>query len=47
MTSDGTATGKLLGIITDQDFWEHEDNLKSPVEHYMTKIDNVIFGEEG
>ena len=47
VTSDGTATGKLLGIITDQDFWEHEDNLKAPVEHYMTKIDNVIFGEEG
>ena len=37
VTSDGTATGKLLGIITDQDFWEHEDNLKAPVERYMTK----------
>ena len=34
VTSDGTATGKLLGIITDQDFWEHEDNLKAPVERY-------------
>ena len=47
VTSDGTASGKLLGIITDQDFWEHEDDLKSPVEQYMTKIENVIFGEEG
>ncbi|MBA58688.1 MAG: inosine 5-monophosphate dehydrogenase [Gammaproteobacteria bacterium] len=47
VTSDGTSQGRLLGIITDQDFWQHEDDLNSPVESYMTKIENVIFGEEG
>ncbi|MDG1203729.1 MAG: IMP dehydrogenase, partial [Pseudomonadales bacterium] len=28
VTDDGTATGKLQGIITDKDFWEFEDDLQ-------------------
>ena len=47
VTDDGTNTGRLLGLITDQDFWIHEDDLNSPVINHMTPIDDVIFGEEG
>ena len=47
VTSDGTATGKLLGLITDQDFWEFEDDLGTPVAQQMTPIDKVIYGKEG
>ena len=47
VTHDGTATGKLLGLITDQDFWEFEDDLKNKVEQHMTPIKEVIHGKEG
>lgn len=47
VTADGTATGKLEGIITDKDFWEFEDDLDHTVGQHMTPIDNVIYGTEG
>ncbi len=47
VTDDGTATGRLLGIITDKDFWEHEDDLTNTVGEHMTPIEEVIFGHEG
>ena len=47
VTDDGTASGKLLGLITDQDFWEFEDDLGRSVTRHMTPIGNVIHGEEG
>ncbi len=47
VTDDGTNNGLLLGLITDQDFWVHEDDLNSPVSNHMTPITEVIFGEEG
>ncbi len=47
VTDDGTNTGKLLGIITDKDFWEYEDDLSSLVQDHMTKRENVIFGNVG
>ena len=47
VTSDGTATGALLGIITDQDFWEFEDDLSNLVKDHMTPIKDVIYGHEG
>jgi IMP dehydrogenase len=47
VTEDGSATGKFLGLITDNDFWEFEDELASPVEDYMTPLAQVIYGEEG
>lgn len=47
VTHDGTSTGKLIGILTDKDFWEFEDDLKAPVSQYMTNLDKVVFGEEG
>ncbi len=47
VTDDGSATGKLLGLITDRDFWEYEDDLARPVEAHMTPIDDVIHGRDG
>lgn len=47
VTSDGTARGKLLGLITDKDFWELEDDLNRKVSDHMTPIEQVIYGHEG
>jgi len=47
VTDDGTKTGLFLGILTDKDFWEFEDNLSAPVSQYMTTKENVIYGEVG
>jgi IMP dehydrogenase len=47
VTNDGTAEGKLVGLITDQDFWEFEDDLSLTVGEHMTPIDEVIYGKEG
>jgi IMP dehydrogenase len=47
LTQDGTARGKFLGILTDKDFWEFEDDLSRPVAHFMTSVENVIHGTIG
>ena len=46
VTHDGSAHGKLLGIITDQDFWEYEDDLSNRVGDHMTPISEVIYGPD-
>ncbi len=47
VTSDGSPTGMFEGIITDNDFWEFEDDLSSIVSSHMTPKEKVIFGEIG
>ncbi len=47
VTHDGTNSGKFLGILTDNDFWEFEDDLDAPVSSYMTSVENVVYGNEG
>ncbi len=47
VTDDGSANGKLLGIMTDKDFWEYEDDLNDTVEKYMTPLARVIHGQVG
>ena len=47
VTSDGSATGALKGILTDRDFWEFEDDLDNKVKQHMTPIDDVIYGKDG
>ena len=47
VTEDGSGRGKLQGLITDQDFWEFEDDLSDRVENYMTPLKDVIYGNEG
>ena len=47
VTDDGSASGRLVGIITDKDFWEFEDDLNRTVGEHMTPFDQLIYGEEG
>ncbi|HKP97133.1 MAG TPA: IMP dehydrogenase [Fibrobacteria bacterium] len=47
VTEDGTSGGRFMGIITDKDFWEFEDDLDSMVQGYMTPRDKVIHGLVG
>jgi IMP dehydrogenase len=47
VTHDGSRNGKFLGILTDKDYWEFEDDLTAPVSKYMTAKENVVFGRTG
>ncbi|MFP4418541.1 MAG: IMP dehydrogenase, partial [Chitinispirillaceae bacterium] len=47
VTDDGTNKGKFLGILTDKDFWEFEDDLDKPVSSYMTDREKVVYGTVG
>jgi IMP dehydrogenase len=47
VTHDGTSKGQLLGILTNNDYWEFEDDLEAPVSHYMTPFENLVYGEVG
>lgn len=47
VTHDGSKNGQFLGILTDKDFWEYEDDLEAPVLEFMTKKENVVYGSVG
>lgn len=47
VTHDGTKNGTFVGILTDKDYWEYEDNLEDPVSEYMTPKENVVYGNSG
>jgi IMP dehydrogenase len=47
VTDDGTNTGKFLGIVTDKDFWEFEDDLETSVSAHMTPVEKVVHGTVG
>lgn len=47
VTHDGSKNGNFLGILTDKDFWEFEDNLQGKVSAYMTAKENVVYGQIG
>lgn len=47
ITADGTASGKLLGILTENDFWEFEDDLEAPVKDFMTPFKNLVLAKVG
>lgn len=47
VTLDGSAKGEFCGLITDQDFWEFEDDLTNLVKDHMTPKSEVFFGTEG
>ncbi len=47
VTDDGSNKGKFLGILTDKDFWEFEDDLSTSVSSYMTSVENVVHGKVG
>lgn len=47
ITDDGSKNGIFLGILTDKDFWEFEDDLNAPISSYMTPKSNVVYGSIG
>ena len=47
VTEDGTATGKLLGIITDRDFRISHCAPDAKVREYMTPLNSLVMGHEG
>ena len=47
VTHDGTKNGVFLGILTDKDFWELDDDLNAPVSKFMTAKENVVYGRVG
>lgn len=47
VTDDGSKNGYFLGILTDKDYWEFEDDLSAPVSNYMTPKEKVIYGKIG
>jgi IMP dehydrogenase len=47
VTDDGSANGRLLGILTQNDYWEFEDDLNAPVSQFMTPFEHLVFGRLG
>ena len=47
VTEDGTATGKLLGIVTSRDYRVSRMDPSTKVSEFMTPIENMIYAKEG
>ncbi|MFE4713529.1 MULTISPECIES: IMP dehydrogenase [unclassified Paenibacillus] len=47
VTEDGSATGKLLGIVTARDYRISRDPLDKPVSEFMTPFEALICGKVG
>ena len=47
ITENGSGNGRFLGILTDKDYWEFDDDLSLPVRDFMTKAENVKLAYEG
>lgn len=47
ITDDGTANGKLLGIVTSRDYRTSRDPLDKPVGEFMTPFTSLIYGRSG
>lgn len=47
VTDDGTATGKLLGIVTGRDYRLSRDPLDKKVADFMTPFEDLIVGQLG
>ena len=47
VTDDGTATGKLLGIVTGRDYRVSRMNVTEKVSDFMTPLDKLVTAPEG
>ncbi len=47
VTEDGTAHGKLLGILTSRDYRPGRHDPETPVSELMTPFEHLVYGEEG
>jgi IMP dehydrogenase len=46
VTEDGSATGKLLGIVTSRDYRVHRMEADTPIHTFMTKLENLVYGDD-
>lgn len=46
VTEDGTANGKLLGIVTSRDYRVSRMDLSTKVEQFMTKFEDLIYAPD-
>ena len=47
VTEDGTASGKLVGIVTSRDYRISRMSLDTKVSSFMTPIEKIVYGYEG
>ena len=47
VTSDGTAEGKLLGIVTSRDYRVSRMAMSTPVSEFMTPFEKMVWAPEG
>lgn len=47
ITDDGTAKGKLLGLVTDRDYRINKIPMNTKVSEFMTPFDKLICGKKG
>ena len=47
ITEDGTANGKLLGIVTSRDYRVSRMSVDTPISEFMTPIEKIIYATEG
>lgn len=47
ITDDGTANGKLLGILTSRDYRVHKAGLDAPISRFMTPFSKLVYAMEG
>ena len=47
VTEDGTAKGKLVGVLTSRDYRLSRMSLDTKVEEVMTPFDKLVYGEDG
>lgn len=47
VTEDGTASGKLLGIVTSRDYRVSRMDKSTKVENFMTPLDKLVYAKEG
>jgi IMP dehydrogenase len=47
ITDDGTANGRLLGLVTSRDFRAEKDNHNTKVKYFMTPFDKLYVGKAG
>lgn len=46
VTDDGTANGRLLGIVTSRDYRVHRMDLGTPVAAFMTPLEKLVYGSD-
>lgn len=47
VTDDGSAHGKLLGVVTSRDYRLTKLSMDTKVEEFMTPFESLVYGEEG